>query len=323
MSKITHGQFFTERDIFKTNIVFEDFMTKNNLWSQKILEPFAGANNLIKFLQNKNPKISYASFDLEPKDENVIMNDSLKNWNYQNFNIVITNPPYLAKHSAHRMKLEVDFGEYDDLYKVCLAKCLENVRYTIAIIPTTLINSNRKMDQKLIQKLLIFQLLPDNQNFNDTEHPVALAFFDNQKDSNDFDLFENNISLRSYQKLLKKQEDILSPKNTLTINFNHSNGNLCIYTSDNTKNWDNVKFFKADKILAQDVKNTNRHKVKILVVNKEISDEQIKQLNNKILLLRENKCDFLWASFKGISKTGHFRKRVDFGIIKKIINSVL
>lgn len=323
MSKIINGQFFTERDIFKNNFVFKNFMEVNKLWTKNILEPFAGANNLINFLLKQKPKLKYQSFDIEPKNENVKENDSINNWIYKNFDLVITNPPYLSKHSARRMKLNVNFHNYDDLYKLSLDRCLSNVRYTIAIIPTTLINSNRKEDQKLIKKLVIFQLLPCNKNFNDTIHPVALAYFDNKKNNNDFQLYENDKFIGSYFDLIKKEKEILKPKNNLQITFNKPNGNICINTGDNTKDKNNIKFLESSWLDDANVKKTDRHKVKMDIQGVNITPETIRYLNNKIMELRNNQCDYLWASFKGVSKNGHFRKRLDFHKIKKIINATI
>ncbi|QJG66672.1 hypothetical protein HGG64_03145 [Mycoplasma phocoeninasale] len=325
MSKIKHGQFFTEKNIFKNNLVFQSFMEKNNLLNEKILEPFAGTNNLIYFLQLKNKNINYESYDIEPQNSKVVKNDSINNWNYdKDFKLVITNPPYLSKHSAHRMKINVDFHNYDDLYKLSLDRCISNVRFTVAIIPTTLICSNRKEDLKLLEKLIIFQLLPDRKNFDDTEHPVALAYFDNTKDDNkiNFDLFENNVFVDEYNNLIKKESEILIAKNKKNIKFNAQFGNICINAGDNTKDKNNIKFLSSNWIKAEKVKNTDRHKVKILIENTNISEQIIEELNKKIKELRDNKCDYLWASFKGVSKTGHFRKRIDFKTIRRIINSI-
>ncbi|UUM20248.1 hypothetical protein NPA13_02165 [Mycoplasma sp. 2045] len=322
MNKIQYGQFFTERNVFENNSVFQEFMSKNELWNKNILEPFAGANNLIRFLQEKNQKLKYESFDLEPKNSNVKKNDSINNWFYKDFDLIVTNPPYLSKHSARRMKIDADFQNYDDLYKLSLDRCISNVRFTVAIIPTTLINSNRKEDQKLIEKLVIFQLLPDKENFNDTEHPVALAYFDNLKDDGDFLLYENNKFIDSYKNLRNKEQKILKQRNEWNIRFNVVSGNLCINTGDNTKDKTNIKFHDSEWKSNDQVKSTDRHKVKLLIEDVEVDEELIEAFNKKIQELRNNHCDYLWASFKGVSRTGHFRKRLDFETAKKIINSI-
>lgn len=323
MSKIKHGQFFTEKDVFENNLIFTEFMQKNNLWGANILEPFAGKNNLINFLKKYKSDIVFSSYDIEPQSKEVQFNDSIKNWFYKGFDLVITNPPYLSKHSSKRMNIEVDFENYDDLYKLSLDRCIKNVRFTIAIIPTTLINSNRKIDKNLLDKLLIFQLLPSKENFNDTEHPVAIGYFDNQKNSDDFLIYEHSNLIASYKELTTTNQKILMSKNKLSIKFNVKGGNLCINTGDNTRDKTNIMFHASNWKNDNDVKQTDRHKVKLLVENKEITPQFIDKLNYKIRELRENNCDYLWASFKGVSRTGHFRKRLDFDTIKKIINAIL
>ncbi|AWX69369.1 Eco57I restriction-modification methylase domain-containing protein [[Mycoplasma] anseris] len=322
MSKITNGQFFTERNVFENNKIFFDFMNKNDLWNKKILEPFAGSNNLIHFLLKYNQNLKYESYDIDSQNKEVKQNDSIQNWIYENFDLVVTNPPYLSKHSARRMKLNVDFQNYDDLYKLSLDRCISNVRFTIAIIPTTLINSNRKEDRKLINKLVIFQLLPNKQNFSDTEHPVALAYFDHQKQDEDFLIYEDNKLIGSFNYLLDLENTILKPQNDLHVAFNIVGGNLCINASDNTKDKENIKFYLANWKEDSQVKITDRHKVKLMVKDLEINHQILNKLNNKINELRKNNCDYLWSSFKGVSETGNYRKRIDFKTIKKIINTI-
>ena len=104
--------------------------------------------------------------------------------------------------------------------------------------------------------------------------------------------------------------------------FNTKNGNICINTGDNTKDKKNIKFHNSNWKSSFDVKTSDRHKVKLLIQNIEVNDEIISKLNNKIQELRENNCDYLWSSFKGVSQTGHFRKRLNFQTIKRIINSI-
>ncbi|QGZ97922.1 hypothetical protein GE118_03905 [Mycoplasma sp. NEAQ87857] len=323
MKKLQMGQFYTEFDVFENNQVFKKFMDDNNLWNQTILEPFAGANNLIRFVQKINPKITYKSYDIEPNHPDVEYNDSLKNWNYTNFNLVITNPPYLASNSAKRLNIPIDnYNGYDDIYKTCLAKCLENVRFVIAIIPTTLINSNRKKDKLLIKKITHFQLLPNKDNFSDTEHPVAIAYFDNQKSTNDFWLYENNELINSFSNLIKLENSILKQRNNLLVKFNTKSGNISIFCTDNNKNFENIKFRDKNEVPNSSVKNTSRNKVKITINELTIDSKIINELNNKINQLRKNKCDYLWASFKGIAKNNKYRRRLDFNRVKRIINSL-
>ncbi len=58
------------------------------------------------------------------------------------FEVCVTNPPWLAKNSATKMQVPFYAGEYDDLYKYSLDKCLENCKNVIAIIPESFIRTN-------------------------------------------------------------------------------------------------------------------------------------------------------------------------------------
>lgn len=330
MEQNKYGIFYTTKNVFKDNEVFKGFMDKNNLWKETILEPFAGSNNLITFLKEEYKILKHTfpntfSYDLYPTNKEVLYNDSIKNWNYENFNLVITNPPYLAKYSKNKQDCDFDdfdeFKDFDDLYKVSLDVCLKNVPYVIAIIPATLITSNRKNDVSLLKRLDVFQFLP-KQNFHDTDCPVALAYFVKQeKEKIDFLIYNNNEFISSYKNLVSKQEDILKKQNDYKITFNDKYGNLGVICADNTKDLSNIKFIEGS--LITDNKSSNRYKVKIQVDGLKITKEVIENLNKKIACLRRNHCDYLQATFKGIIKPLKiYRRRFDFKLIKKIINSL-
>ncbi|UUD36224.1 hypothetical protein NPA08_00060 [Mycoplasmopsis citelli] len=323
MNKIQKGQFFTTRNVFKNNLVFINFMNTFNLWDKKLLEPFAGSNLLINFIQEYNTNIKYDSFDIQPQNKLVKQNDSLNNWFYKDYDYIITNPPYLSKHSAKRMGIIVDnLEEFDDLYKISIYKCIKNIRFTIAIIPATLITSNRKCDQKIISKLVAFQLIPNKNNFKDTQHPVAIAYFDNQKSDSDFLIYEDNNLINSFKKLKEIQSKILSKKNDWSVIFNNEeNPNLSVICCDNTKNTSNISFQNKNFLANINSKSSNRHKVKISV-STQINSLIIKRLNDKINELRNNQCEYLWATFKGVSQNGKYRRRIDFKTLRRIINSI-
>jgi hypothetical protein len=88
------------------------------------------------------------------------------------YNICVTNPPWLAKNSATKMKVPFYAGEYDDLYKYSLSKCLENCKQVIAIIPEAFIRTGLFFD-----RLATFISLTSSA-FDDTTHPVGMSLFD-------------------------------------------------------------------------------------------------------------------------------------------------
>ena len=122
--KRLRGQYFTASNPF-TLKPFKEFANLSKLDRVKILEPFAGSNNLIHMLKNLGMCNQFDSFDIVPHSYEVKPKDTLFNFP-TGYDVCITNPPYLAKNSATRRGLKFDAGGYDDLYKFALEKCLEN-----------------------------------------------------------------------------------------------------------------------------------------------------------------------------------------------------
>ncbi|MDR0675550.1 MAG: hypothetical protein LBF97_00720, partial [Elusimicrobiota bacterium] len=212
-TKRINGQYFTQYNPFD-NDGFKNWAKNCNLKQQIILEPFAGSNNLIKMLQEMDLCKNFISFDIEPKDENVEFKDTLKNFP-QNFNVCITNPPYLAQNSATRRHLFYPNTKYDDLYKFSLDLCLKNCKNVAAIIPASFLNS------KLFRNRLSHYILLNAKMFNDTEHPVCLALF--KTNSNDVQIYEdkNYIGVLSdFEKKLPRN------KSNVEMKFNSKTGKL-------------------------------------------------------------------------------------------------
>lgn len=94
----------------------------NNI--EKIIEPFAGNCDLIKYIKNKNLyEIEY--YDIEPKKDYIIHRDTLNNPpSYEN-KFVLTNPPYLARNKSNDKDIFDKYNE-NDLYK-CFIRELHRV----------------------------------------------------------------------------------------------------------------------------------------------------------------------------------------------------
>lgn len=69
------GQYFTKYNPFQ-NDGFLNWAKECNLNKVTILEPFAGANNLINMLQDMGLCSKFKSFDIEPKNKLIIKNGS-------------------------------------------------------------------------------------------------------------------------------------------------------------------------------------------------------------------------------------------------------
>jgi len=128
------------------------------------------------------------SFDIEPKALDVHYRDTLKDFPI-GFNICITNPPWLAKNSATKMKVPFYAGNYDDIYKYALDKCLNNCDFIAAIIPESFIRTGIFLD-----RLDTFISLTSN-TFEDTTHPVGFALF-NKENTEDTKIYRDDFFCR-------------------------------------------------------------------------------------------------------------------------------
>ena len=322
--QVKYGKYYTTKNVFVNNRVFSDFIDRFNLWAEAVLEPFAGANHLIKHLQTINNKWTFKAFDLWPNGQNIIKNDSLKNWNYgTNVPLIITNPPYLAKNKATKLKLGWDYHDqpYDDLYKIALATMLKNCRFLIAIIPTTLIYSQQKCDQWLLEKLVKFQIINQNDNFEDANLLIALAYFDRYKNDNiiNFELYQNEILIGNYQTL---QWSPARLNHDIKVIFNAKKANLEIKCIDGSKANDLIRFIDI-KTIKRPVKTSDRQICQIRVEGVNINEHTISQLNEKLAWLRQHNYHYLWTTFKSTNQLNQVRRRARFKLIRQIIQSVL
>ena len=303
--KRENGQYFTRRNIFKHK-AFYAWAKKANIQNELVLEPFAGANYLIEMLKEVGLCNNYKSFDINPQNKFVIKQDTLINFP-KGYNVVITNPPYLAKNSATRRGICYIDNIYDDLYKYALEKCLNNVGYVGAIIPASFLNSG------LFRNRLAYYIsLPYTDMFLDTEHPVCLALFEPfVKDTIVYEKDKKIGYLRDLEKFIPVE------KSNIKVKFNSIDGNIGLIGIDNTIS-NTISFVKSSKIPKEKIKPTSRSLTRIKV-DKKIN---IELLNEKLEFFRYKTSDIFLTPFKGIRKDGKFRRRLDFTFAKKLILSL-
>ena len=306
------GQYFTTYNPFQ-NDGFLNWAKECDLNKTTILEPFAGANNLINMLQNMGLCSDFKSFDIEPQNKFIIKRDTLKNFP-KGFKVCITNPPYLAQNSAKRRNIEFPNIIYDDLYKYSLEKCLENCDYVGAIIPASFFNAN------IFRERLSHYILLNSKMFNDTEHPVCLALFKKHKEnSDDIDLYNDNKYLGKLSDLNKKL-----PQSNLNmdIRFNVPNGNLGLIAIDNTIEA-SIKFVNGEEISPDRIRVSSRSITRIMIPTKYKVNNIIEKLNHNLNIFRKETYDLFLTPFKGLRKDNCYRRRLDYKLAKKLIEETL
>ncbi len=206
IDKRQSGRFYTEGNPFVSS-PFLNWVEKNGLDSEEVLEPFAGRNNLVRALRQVGLAKTFSSFDIQPTDDEVAYRDTLKDFP-AGFKFCVTNPPWLARNSAKRRGLLFPETEFDDLYKHAVDICLKNCEHVAAIIPATFLQSGLFRG-----RLSTVIFLHDQSMFVDTENPACLALFDGI--SKRVEVFNDNDSIG----FLDELEIRLPPKSDFDVDF--------------------------------------------------------------------------------------------------------
>lgn len=87
-----------------------------------------------------------------------------------------------------------------------------------------------------------------------------------------------------------------------------------------------IAFIEANQVPENKIKVSSRHLTRIHIPQENgVSAKQINLslLNEKLRELREITNDFFLTPFRGLRKDGKFRRRLDFQLAKKIVESCL
>ena len=306
-TKREQGRYYTEGNPFLLK-PFTRWAEKIDLKQHAVLEPFAGANNIITALQVQGYAQRYTSFDIAPACDDVTKQDTIQTFP-TTFKVAITNPPWLAKNSAHRRGLSFPNTTHDDLYKHCLDLMLTHCQFIGALVPATFLQSN------LFRKRLdSFIVLHNKQMFFDTENPVGLALFSDRATRTK--IYYDNAFVGYLASL---EQHLPKPIKTAEVRFNEPKGNLGFIAFDNTKQR-SIRFVNGEEINEHRIKHTTRMITRIRVDMKDHStNELIQQLNNDIDTLRTNTNDVFLTPFKGLRQDGHYRRRMEYSLAKQLI----
>lgn len=314
--KIKLGQFFTKESIWlKPHI--KKFIQE---CSCKIAyDPFAGGGDLLRVATEQLGFNNTIGLDIDDTLE-WTQNDSLLNIPHVDNAIIITNPPYIAKQSASRKKIDLSkyflLSKYDDVYLIALDNMLKAQKHVVAIIPESFINSSYMQKNKIYS----ITVLEDNP-FEDTENPVCVVCFDGIEKS------FSNVKIYKNESLIGSLEDIrkirIEPKNNVDITFNTLEGWLGLRAVDSTDdktiiNFDYKENFKYD--WENNIKVSSRHFSLINInVPEKLKPLFINECNLILNEIREKSFDILLTPFKGNTKKGIRRRRLDFRLARAIM----
>ena len=333
VNKRSAGVFLTRKDPFGYQVVdkwVEDIISRcgENL---AICEPYAGENNLLAdFSRRYGEKLpentSWCSYDISPGQVNrfpispIIERNTLMELP-DRYDVIITNPPYLARNSARRRGLDFPFGYVgkgivspQDLYQISLDTCLAAAAWVCFLIPESFITSSYS------KKRLVAVISLPGDLFDDTDCPVCLALF-GPETTDDFTLYnQNGDSLGSYTSLVSRSDDVLGSFDSSKFSFNIPDGIIGLRGVDNTREA-SICFVLGRDVPSEKVKETSRAITRISspAFDDLNPDEIVSQANGILERWRAETNDVFMTAFKGIRKDGRYRRRLSYDIAARIL----
>lgn len=336
MSKKQLGQFYTTNYEY----ILSNIEIPNNI--KTIIEPFVGNGDLLKFIKKTNYNLEI--YDIDPKIQNTIKQDTLLNPPDYTDKFILTNPPYLAKNKSKKKDIYEKY-QCDDLYKCFIISIISNVcQGGVIIIPLNFLSSARKADIELRKNFLkkysikIINIF-EEQVFDDTSYAVCSIYF--VKKCNDDDdikmyiypskkemiinlTYENNYTIGGEIYNLPQNSKYKVQRATKETKGNITNILLkCI--DDNINNQLGFKIVSDEEKFIDNTPNLSARSYATLVINISLTLEEQKHLvykMNKYIKEQREKYNSLFLSNYRESNS-IARKRISFDLAFKICNYTL
>jgi hypothetical protein len=322
IDKVSLGSFYTTKSGWLTDQVrqfLEKALSESN---GNLLDPFAGDGHLLEAIKSDpvlGPQVKQATgFDIQ--GDTFPFNDSLVSIPNPQRAVIVTNPPYLANHSAKRKGVDQLVAKYFDgstqknLYRIALEKALESADYVVAIIPETFLLST--FTKHRLELAVVIQ----DSLFGDTDAPALVACFTKESCA-DARIFTGNQSIGNLSEILALR-DSTAPKHTIV--FNDHNGRIGLRAVDGSDGKTPIAFVAARDFEYPSDSVAVSSRLMTYLDLPEIGEADlaavIEQANGILLQIRLASGDLVLAPFKGNDRNGKRRRRLDYGLARKILN---
>jgi hypothetical protein len=322
IDKVSLGSFYTTKSGWLTDQVrqfLEKALSESNGY---LLDPFAGDGHLLEAIKSDpvlGPRVKQATgFDIQ--GDTFPFNDSLVAIPNSQRAVIVTNPPYLANHSAKRKGVDQLVAKYFDgstqknLYRIALEKALESADYVVAIIPETFLLST--FTKHRLELAVVIQ----DSLFGDTDAPALVACFTKESCA-DARIFTGNQSIGNLSEILALR-DSTAPKHTIV--FNDRNGRIGLRAVDGSDGKTPIAFVAARDFEYPSDSVAVSSRLMTYLDLPEIGEADlaavIEQANGILLQIRLASGDLVLAPFKGNDRNGKRRRRLDYGLARKILN---
>ena len=313
------GAFHTTGSCWLNSVVSE-FIVSTNL--RRAVDPFAGKGDMLNLVVSEL-SMQKSGYDID-KSTGWEVNDSLVSIPRCSGSICITNPPFLAKYSARRKSIWPLVGRYyerygrNDLYEIALDRCLASFGHVVAILPETFLHSAYSKDR--CERVIVREENP----FNDTTFPVCATCW-SPAANQDPDIYVGEDKVTRYSDVTRLRSSV---GRSDRIVFNHPEGNIGLRAVDGTKEGDRIAFFPGDEFdyPRSRIKSSSRLMTYIMVgeLDSEEAIQEFCETSNGILeRYREQTSDTILSGFKGNNRLGRRRRRLDYGLARKVVIEAL
>ncbi len=337
-SKRDLGQFFTRDSVWLRPHIQSHIEALRERYTLCV-DPFAGDGHLLDLANKMGFQIR--GHDI---DENICTskewgapNDSIRQVIFHEGSFVLTNPPYLAKNSAKRMKSPMveyfspgfiptlddsRLNVLDDLFKLAIEQTLPKYEDSVWIVPESGIQDLDDLPHWK-DRLHSVTILEENP-FNDTEHPVCVMIFSTSNPLKE--VWKNDTLLGTYDELRRvHNQTAKGPSNLTPMKFNAPDGTLGYRAVDGTREDGSmrIKFCRGEELGydRSNIKVSSRHLTYIEIeLEGDLLDSVIADANRRIDAYREATHDVFLTAFMGNTKTGERRRRLDYKLARKIFN---
>ena len=307
--KGSNGRFYTENAQGNNPFnhpAFIRWANEANISGSTLLEPFAGRNSIVDTLQAMGLCERFKSFDIQPGRDDVCFQDTIEDFP-KGYSVCVSNPPWLARNVATRYGFDFPGGSHQDLYQVCLEKCLAGCEWVALLVPESFIRTD------LFRIRLAAFISLTFETFRETTHPVALALF-NKGPTNDTELWSGSKFI-GYLSEIESLKPKLQPNGT-KVKFNDPDGNVGLMALDNTREA-SIRFCEPTELGDYRIRHSCRAITKLSA-----SNPRIKEWNAFLTEFRDRTSDVSLTAYRGLRADGRYRRRLDYNLARRIIQNV-
>ena len=323
IAKVSTGSFYTTQANWLSKEI-KDFLEKALVESKgQVLDPFAGDGHLLEAIKSDDrlgKLVSKASgFDIQGQIWPV--NDSLLQIPNPKAALILTNPPYLANHSAKRKGVDSLVKKYfeksgqDNLYKVALQNSLDCATNVVAIIPETFLLSSFPKDR--LELAVVIQ----DELFGDTEAPALVACFGKGAGTST-KIFIGQTPIGDLGQILELRKPAKASKQKIV--FNEPKGRIGLRAVDGSDGKSPIAFMMARDFDYPKESVVVSSRLMTYLEMPMVKNSDIPQLvvraNEALNRIRRASGDLVLAPFKGNDKKGKRRRRLDYSLARVILN---